>query len=145
MQLEITATRHVLAARSPAGWWLTVAWRFRNAEARPLHLLSDGPIWILDADPIVLNHAIDESVLSIDPYTDPELAFTVLDAGTATDLERAYPLPPTDLRHPRSAVGRFAVGMDPPDPSWRRGQAWETVMKWQRVVQSSALQVTAPG
>lgn len=144
MHAEIVALEHALTPRSPKGWWLEVAWRFRNSAERPLYVLAKGLLSILDEQPVVLNHTVTGHPIAVDPYVDPEIEFVVVEARSFLDLRRTYPLPPIDLQAPRAVVGRFAVGYDRPNPKWRQGRVWDAVERWQQVLQSSLFEIQAP-
>lgn len=141
MQVEVKAIRHTLTTRDATGWWLAVVWRFRNPADHPFHVLSAGPLWILDGNPLILNHAVEDAPIAVDPNVEPDMDFTAIEAGGLLDLDRLYPLPSLDLRTARDVVGRFALGSDRPDPSWRSGHIWDAVRQWQQVVQSAAFEI----
>ena len=145
MQAEVSAIRHTLTARDAAGWWLAVTWRFRNPGDRPVYLLSAGPLWILEGDPLILNHAVEDAPVALDRNAEPDMEFATIDAAGSLDMERRYPLPSLELRMGRDVVGRFALGTDRPDPSWRQGLIWDAVRRWQQVVQSAAFRIGGAG
>jgi hypothetical protein len=141
MQAEIVAIEHGLSPRAPKGWWLEVVWRIQNPAERPLHLLSKGPLSILDGNTVVLNHALTDHPFAVDPNVEPEMEFVIVGARDALDLRRTYPLPPIDLQAPRTVVGRFSVSYDRPDPEWCQGRVWGAVERWQQVLESLPFEV----
>jgi hypothetical protein len=144
MQAEVVSVDHSLAPRAPQGWWLQVVWRFSNAGEVPLYVLTAGPLLIIDATPIVLNHAIEDDSMGVDPYADLEMDFTAIAANAFADLPRKYPLPAIDLLKRRDVVGRFSVGFERPDPEWRERRMWGAVRQWQRILQSSYFEINVP-
>jgi len=144
MQAEVVSVGHSLTPRAPQGWWLEVVWRFRNAAEVPLYVLTAGPRSIIDAKPIVLNHAIEGDSMGVDPYTDLEMDFTAIAANAFADLPHKYPLPAMDLLKHRDVVGRFSVGYERPEPEWRQRRMWGAVKQWQRILQSSSFEIQAP-
>jgi hypothetical protein len=144
MQAEVVSVEHSLTPRAPQGWWLQVVWRFRNAAEVPLYVLTAGPLSIIDANPIVLNHVIEDDSMGVDPYTDLEMDFTAIAANAVADFPRRYSLPSIDRVKRRDVVGRFAVSYENPDPEWRQRRMWGAVKQWQRILQSSYFEIQAP-
>src|SRR5688572_13309314 len=56
MQAKLVALEYKLTPRDAKAWWLEVVWRFQNPAESPLHVLSKGPLSMLDIQPLVINH-----------------------------------------------------------------------------------------
>jgi len=141
MQATLVAIEHSLTSRNAEAWWLEVVWRFQSPSARPLHVLSKGPISMLDSRPFVINHTATGHLKGLEANINPAMEFVLVEAHSILDLRRTYPLPALDLQTPRLVVGKFAVSYETPGPKWMENHVWDAVRKWQKVLESSPFEM----
>jgi len=144
MNTEIIVIEYKLTPRTAKEWWLSVVWRFRNSDSRPLYLLVKGPHLIIDGHPLVLDHSISDDTFTISPYDDPEMKFATVEGRGFLDFRHNYPLPPIDSQKLRAVIGRFSYSYERPDPKWCDGHVWDAVKKWQQIIESSQFEIKFP-
>ena len=132
MRVDIIA---VDASATPRGEgvWLDVRWRIENHSPRPLHLLANGCLMIVDGDPLVLDHSASDAFRAVSGNVTPRPRFDLIAAHAVHELSARYALPP--VRPAQRFAGRFAASEKPPDPRWD-GASWAAVQAWQDVIDS---------
>ena len=141
MQATLVAIEYELTPRNAETWWLEIVWRFQNPSERRLHVLSRGPVSMLDSRPFVINHTSTGHLEGLDANISPVMQFAFVEAHSTLDLRRTYPLPAVDLQTTRKVVGKFAVSYETPGPKWMDNHVWDAVRKWQKVLESTPFEI----